>query len=199
MNNNLVLERYKGLDLNEVGVFYSVRVSTLTDEEKELIESIVGYDLDPENETVEMEKHEIDGCIYNMPSFYNRVDWSSGWIESEYFDEMHDDLLKKSKHVLVVAHNCNWKGSNGYKIADNLSSAMSRNYETTQILSAVTKSKKAFAVTESSHDVPMGARTTYIALTDGEYRKVENWLFFDKFDRIEAFINKLNFVDVDAE
>ena len=95
--------------------------------------------------------------------------------------------IRKSNKILVFAHNCKWNGASGYKFAESEDEAVSRGYEVMMALKGRSPKGKVVTTYEYSHDVPLGSLTTYIALSDSEYRKLEN----ATFDEVERFAERM--------
>jgi hypothetical protein len=85
------------------------------------------------------------------------------------------DMIKDAPHYLVMAHNCRWNGASGYKIVDSVEDTLKRDYEVSIYPVRATKGGKCLVCSESSHDVPTGAVTSIIALTEREYAFLNHW------------------------
>ena len=104
------------------------------------------------------------------------------WENAEFWDFDEDvrceallDLLKPAPHYLVLAHNCRWNGASGYTIVNSVDYVVCRDYGVSIYPVAVSRGGKCLVCREFSHDVPMGARTTIIALTEREYELLSHW------------------------
>lgn len=144
------VECFKDIDLSRVGYYYYV-------EENEKYED--GF----------YSEYEIEE--YGISEF---VDWSAYDYNPYDLEEMVGELIKKSNHYLVIACNHTWDGRTGYKIADSFADAISRNYDACIYPVDVTSGGKILTCVESSHDVPMGATTYIIALTNREKEMIDN-------------------------
>lgn len=94
-----------------------------------------------------------------------------------------EGIIKKAPYYLVMAHNCRWNGASGYMIVSDIKDAFRREYDCSIYPVSVSKGGKCLICRESSHDVPMGARTSIIALTKKEYRMLDDqgWESVEKF------------------
>lgn len=81
---------------------------------------------------------------------------------------------------LVVAFGVRWNGASGYKLADSASEATIRDYDATFKFSELNEEKGYANLVESSHDCPMGAGVTVIALTEEERERIENEMDVDE-------------------
>lgn len=100
-----------------------------------------------------------------------------------------EDLIKEAPHYLVFASNCRWDGASGYKIVDFMEEIVARDYEVSIYPIGVSKGGKTLMCreySEYSHDVPMGARTTIIALTEKEYGR----LIDASWEQVAKFVGK---------
>ena len=102
-----------------------------------------------------------------------------------------DDDMRVHDNYLVFAKNCRWNGASGYKFAKSFRDAVSRSYDTIQILENISGGGKAVLVSEYSHDVPQGGTTVIVSLTDREYRKLQKADFEKVQEFAETYIRKL--------
>ena len=93
------------------------------------------------------------------------------------------EYLKKANKYLVFACGCRWNGASGYKFAHDYFGTVSRSYDVSIYPKAYSKGKKTLVCREYSHDVPMGATTIIVALTDKEYERLNN----SSFSAVEQF------------
>ena len=112
------------------------------------------------------------GSIYDEEG--NFIEW-----DDSLFEETMKEFLKESKHYLVFAYNCRWNGASGYKFATDYTDCVYRSYDTTLIPVNRSRGKKVLVCTEYSHDVPLGATTLIVALTDKEYDLLRNRVGFN--------------------
>lgn len=112
-----------------------------------------------------IEKHDVP---------YDAVLWDSTWWEDDILDDTMRQLIKPAEHYLVYAAGCRWNGADAYSIKETAAECLSRDYDSTIIPIVVSKRGKTLVCRESSHDVPMGSLTYIIALTDDEYRRLDN-------------------------
>lgn len=112
---------------------------------------------------------------------YIDVEKEDLWDQVEYvaFDSEAricalEKLIKPAPHYLVMAHNVRWTGASGYKITERIGETINRGYEASIYPVAVSKGGKCLICRESSHDNPMGAQTSIIALTEREYERLKN-------------------------
>lgn len=171
------LKELLGLNLLDIGWIASVdpeKVEECTDPKVlDLIE-----DLAPDGllSLADAEKHSLES--------YLEKDALPFFDEYAVVDTMAD-IIRDAKHYLVMAHGCRWDGASGYKIANSAWDALSRSYDVTIIPHSVSRGGKTLCCTEYSHDVPMGGRTTIIALTDREYEFLNHW--DTSFEAVERF------------
>lgn len=126
-------------------------------------------------------------CRYDIETFgLNDAVESFAYFEIEDVEHCLRGYLKEADHYLVMAHNCRWNGASGYKITDDIAKTVQRNYDVYIEPISVSKGGKSLICRESSHDVPMGARTTIIALTPREYEKYSDC----DWAEIEAFVTQ---------
>ena len=100
-------------------------------------------------------------------------------------EDVMQSVIKPAKHYLVMAHNCRWNGASGYKVANSLPDTVRRSYEASIYPQSASCGGKTLICTEYSHDVPMGARTSIIALTEREYEFINHW--DTSFEDVERF------------
>lgn len=105
---------------------------------------------------------------------YDSVYWDSPFCDDEYRDEILHQMIKPANHYLVFASGCRWNGASGYSFKETPADCLYRSYDATIRPHAVSKGGKTLVCIESSHDVPMGSHTYIIALTDDEYRRLED-------------------------
>ena len=111
-----------------------------------------------------------------------------GYMETDHeeIDMVLKELIKEADHYLVMAHNCRWNGVSGYKIVGSRKETVYRNDDVCICPQRASKGGKTLICRESSHDVPMGARTSIIALTNKEYAILEN----AEWDTVAKFADK---------
>ena len=109
----------------------------------------------------------------------------------EDYEYIIEDLIKDAEHYLVYLPNSTWRGSSGCGIVNNKMDAFCRNYDFMQEVLAISKGNKAVLLKEYHHDVPMGHHSLVIALTDAEYRKLEN----TDFNTMEKFALKYMYLE----
>lgn len=97
-------------------------------------------------------------------------------VEPEYDSDEELNILqsclKPAKHYLLYGDSMTWDGRSGYKIIDDLSEALCRDYEVSDTI--VDYNGHALALRESSHDVPMGAPFYIIGIGERTKRTLEN-------------------------
>lgn len=122
---------------------------------------------------------------------YSDIDYDFyDFDDIEYKDYLHE-LVKKAEHYLVYLPNSTWNGASGCGIVNSLEDAFYRNYDCHQYIKAVSKGNKACLLRESHHDVPMGHHTLVIALTDREYKRLEN----SDFNTMQNFALKYMYLE----
>lgn len=102
------------------------------------------------------------------------------------YNETLQFVLKTYEYYLTFAYNCNWRGSNGYKIYDDRLDAFRRDYDYSQTLMRVSKGNKACLLKEYHHDVPMGHDVVIVGLTEKEYEQLNN----ASFEKVQEFADK---------
>ena len=160
---------FEGRDLLKLATDYTVDTEYLTEEQKE---ELGVYDDDA---YIVLDESSIE----DMDIPYEAVDWT----DPEWNDDSISGIMKDSAKYLVFAYGCRWNGASGYKFADTFRSALARDYDVSLVAKAVSKGGKALYLSESSHDVPMGAPTVIVALTNREYDS----LCQKDFDGVKAF------------
>lgn len=112
-------------------------------------------------------------------------------LDVKYQEEMAyyylRQVLKKADHYLVFVTKSRWDGAAGYRFADNILQTVQRNDTATICPINASRQGKILECVESSHDVPMGALTYIVALTERECSKLSN----SPFDVVEEFVQKL--------
>lgn len=166
-------EVWKDLDLTKLEQVRAVRPATDLTLEQVARLRMLGYDTlypyDGTDNFVEEADIILAGCD-NETSDPKRMFYYDG-ADFDY-DELEAKLqqfIRPSKHYLVFAYGVRWDGANGYMFANSLRKAIFRNYETSIYPISATQNGKTLVCRECSHDVPTGARTVIIALTDTEY------------------------------
>lgn len=117
---------------------------------------------------------------------YENVDWGNTEYDEYEARDCMKMLIKEAPHYLVVAHNVRWDGCSGYKFSHDLLDAIHRDYDSVIYPESVSRGGKTLVCREASHDVPMGAMTTIIALTENEYDRLCRgdgvWDFAEKME-----------------
>lgn len=122
--------------------------------------------------------------------------WSLDELEdcTEYgvyaVQEFLDECIKCYNHYLVFAYNCRYNGASGYSIKEDLIECVYRDYDVSMYLKAISRGNKSITLREYSHDVPMGANTIIIGLTDKEYEKLDKADYEGDFEKIRKFADK---------
>jgi hypothetical protein len=161
----------KDVNLQDIGILFDVDWSKL--------------DVEKRNALSDYEGSLVDIAV---------VDENELWEVSTYFatdederDELLDGLIKDAPHYLVMAHNCRWNGTSGYKFAHRKEEILYRGYNTSIYPVDASKGGKVLICNEFSHDVPMGATTSIIALTENEYDMLDN----ASFEQVETFVRRM--------
>ena len=167
IDRNFEREYLKRVDLQQVGVYYSVPIRDIFEEKRAEFD----YE-DLENDTILLDRYSIDSGEY-VENYDN--------IEYDYTDEIEiDDYFKqlmnykKYNHYLVVLFNSRWTGASGYKIFDDYMECFYRDYDNTMYVKGSSRSGKYLKLREYHHDKPMGHDSIIIGLTDREYEKLDN-------------------------
>lgn len=102
------------------------------------------------------------------------IDWTCPDLNEEWEEETYKSFVRPAPAYLVAAMRCRWDGASGYKIVPCIRDAFERRYEVTMWPTGVSPQGKTLRLREASHDVPMGADTYVIALTDKEKAWLED-------------------------
>lgn len=109
-------------------------------------------------------------------------------LEPEYDSEEELNILqsclKPAKHYLLYGACMTWDGCSGYKIINDLSEALCRDYEVSDTI--VDYNERTLALSESSHDVPMGAPFYIIGIGERTKRTLEN----SDFATVKRFVDQ---------
>lgn len=105
------------------------------------------------------------------------------YASGEELDILHA-CLKHAKHYLLYGVNMTWDGHSGYKIIDALSEALYREYEVSDTI--VDYNRRTLALSESSHDIPMGAPVYVIGIDERTKRTLEN----SDFATVKRFVDQ---------
>ncbi len=168
IDRNFNREYLKGVDLQQVGVYYSVPIKDIYEDKRKEFD----YDEELENDYVSLDRYSIDSGEY-VENYDN--------CEYDYTDEMEiDDYFKslmnykKYDYYLVVLFNSRWTNASGYKIFNNYMECFYRDYDNTMYVKGSSRSGKYLKLREYHHDKPMGHDTIIIGLTEREYEKLSN-------------------------
>lgn len=151
----------QGTDLTKTGALYSVDWDLVPEEKRNRI----------------FDAEDLEGCLVDIFFVEENDLWGeSKYVETDEFerDMVLEELIKDAGHYLVMAYGCRWDGGSGYKFAGTRSEALSRSYEACITPVKASAGGKTLICRESSHDVPMGAQTSIIALTEKEYEKLKD-------------------------
>lgn len=157
--------------------------------------SILG--ISPDDGTVTLGRPEIDEMIDEVEDEFGRdagsaaaraVHWDEGWFDRDLFVEQASDLIRDSGggYLVFSLGGTHWSGASGYKLADDIVDALSRDCETSFTVIGGSRGGKALKLRESSHDVPTGKPTYVIALTPAERDRLDG----AGFDVVERFAEK---------
>lgn len=120
-----------------------------------------------------------DGAWHSIPC--NDLDdvfgtYRMSHLEPEYDSDEETNILqsclKPAKYYLLYGVNMTWNGCDGYRIIDDLSDALYRGYEVSDTI--VDYNERTLALSESSHDVPMGAPFYIIGIGERTKQTLEN-------------------------
>lgn len=156
----------KEVDLQQVGVYYSVPIRDIHEDKRN------EFDYEDLDDIISLDKNTIDSGEYIEN--YDNIDY-------DYTDELeNEDFIEglmnyqKYNHYLVVLFNSRWNGASGYKVFNNYRECFYRDYEVSMYVVGGSKSGKYLQLREYHHDIPMGHNSIIIGLTESEYEKVEN-------------------------
>ncbi len=156
--------------------YHSVNLLKVPNELRNKIMEEAGLDADCTTYIESLDNIEF----YNIPS--EAVDWDDASFDEDQLESILLDTIGKFPHYLVFAQNCKWNGASGYKFCDNILNTVYRDYDSDII--GEQQGKNAIKCKEYSHDVPTGAPTYIIGLTEEEYEK----LLDSDFNDIEQFV-----------
>lgn len=119
------------------------------------------------------------------------------WVWDAAEEEFDEDLFEQDLSIFfnpsdnyLVCGAQRWNGAKGYALKHSYKDIFSRGYDCSFYLENVSRGGKTLLFTESSHDVPMGAMSCAIALTDREVENVSQWLNFGNFPALEEFVEQ---------
>ena len=171
-------------NLVNLGNFYTVDLISLP-ENVRLRLNDDGYICDEDQSYLDMTDTEIEE--YDIP--IECVDWDATFFEKEEFDWVVDELIQTdANHYLVFAKNCRWNGASGYKVVSELRDAFCRDYDVNIYAAGQSEDKKCLKCTEYSHDVPTGAPTFIVALSEDEHEFIED----ASFSEVTEFVMKFD-------
>lgn len=160
------LNSYKDINLMSIGHHRFIEWDIVDDSTRKFLENLGIYeDEGTLISQVDVEKYGLYEIAGDYDYFY----------DSEVLEWTMEDLVKEAPYYLVMAHNCRWTGASGYKIASSRVDALARDYEVSIFPEYVSRGGKCLVCREHSHDVPTGARTSIIALTEREYEFLNHW------------------------
>ena len=172
-------ELTKDIDLQEVGVYYSVPIKDIFEEKRAEFD----YE-DLEKDTILLDRSSIDSGEY-VENYNNIIYEYTDEVEIDYF--FHQLMnYKKYNHYLVVLFNSRWNGASAYKIFNNYMDCFYRDYDNTMYVKGSSRGGKYLKLREYHHDNPMGHDSIIIGLTDREYEKIDNM----NIDQIIDFAKK---------
>lgn len=171
-----------GTNLFDAFSFYAVCLDNLKAETKEKIKVYT----DEEDGWIMLPYSLIDELATKDEDIFDSVDFNDFYFDRDWFDSWMAGAIKTANSYLVFSVGCRWNGGSGYKIADSLEDAFSRDYDSSIYLNNVSKGGKTLVCSESSHDVPMGSTTYIIALTDKEREKLD----YARFETVENFVER---------
>ena len=165
IDRNFEREYLKRVDLQQVGVYYSVPIRDIFEEKRAEFD----YE-DLKNDTILLDRYSIDNGEY-VENYDNIVYDYTDEIEIDYFFKQLMNY-KKYNHYLVVLFNSRWTGASGYKIFNNYMDCFFRDYENSMYVKGSSRGGKYLKLREYHHDKPMGHDSIIIGLTDREYEKL---------------------------
>lgn len=182
-------ESYRGKSFSDLCSFYDIVVGRLTEHDRKIIIDD-GYDIDDDMTVVNVQEETYLKLEKEYP------DAMFNW-DADDFEFICNAVLKPSNYGYIAFNTgIDWRGRSGYRISDTVKNVLARDYDVTQTICCATKGGKALLITESSHDVPMGAYEYIIALnkTEKELSDNGNFKFTEKYiailDNIEYQLNQ---------
>lgn len=179
VERNFGKDYVKKVNIQEVGVYYTVPASDIIEEKRDEFD-IENFD----SEYVMLDKYTIDNGDY----LYRYCNLSYDYTDDLEYQSFINDLMdyKKYNNYLVVAYNCTWNHASGFKFVKDYKDCFYRNYDVSQYVTGSSKGGKTLELKEYHHDVHMGHKVIIVGLTDSEYYDLED----KNFDDIDNYINK---------
>lgn len=145
-----------------------------------------------EGETLWMWECNIDDLGLYEYADYERADFDRWLFEEDLGNYIQTDAYK----YLALGSGMGWRRLSGYKFFDTIENAIYRDYDISIYLQDSDFDGKILTYKESSHDVPMGASMTIIALDRDEYAALTNeydeeWQEWVEVDPKPELVDKL--------
>ncbi len=156
-------------NLAEAGNYYSFEAEDLSEEVREKLSDYID-DWEGRVAITAWQLCDADVESYELPD-------ANCWWENDEAAETLSCFIKEAPHYLVFACNCRWDGTSGYKFVHDVGGLISRGYDVSIYPRTGSAGGKVLICTESSHDVPTGATTIMIALTENEYERLSGSCF----------------------
>lgn len=172
---------WKRTNLNKVGQYCEVKWKKLDNSTQQALKE-AGYADNIFAGMIDLPQTWVDG--HQIPD-EAVIDYMS-WVDDDEIIDTMNLLLKEADNYLVFSTKCRWLGTSGYKITNYVADALLREYDVAIYPLAVSHGKKTLQCIEFSHDVPTGANTYIIALTDKEYEQLGH----ADFRKVQNFVEK---------
>lgn len=161
-------EYLQNVDIQNIGVYYSVPVEDLTEE------AINDLRIETEDGQEYTLISQYDVNYGNYLKSYDRLEYD--YTDTWEFKDFVDYLINKKyyEHYLVVGFNCTWNNASGYTITDDYYDCFYRRYDCSMTVTGSSVNGKYLTLCESHHDKPFGHTTLIMGLTEREYQKLDN-------------------------
>lgn len=183
VEKNFDKEYLKGVDIQNVGVYYNVPIENI--EKDRLAE----FDIEEGQTSISLDHHTI---------YTNNFIVDTCGIDYDFTDEMEidsfiNDLMnyKAYDHYLVVLFNSKWNGASGYKIFNKYDECFYRDYDCSMYVTGASAKGKYLQLREYHHDCPMGHTSIIIGLTEKEYQKLDSASIDDIIEYGKQSLNKI--------
>lgn len=172
----------QNVDLQKIGVYYSIPVEDLTEE------AIKDFCIDEGQEYTCISQCDIDNGDYIKDYYRLEYDFTD---ELEIKDTLNYLMKSDYNHYLVVLFNATWNNASGYAIKDDYMDCFYRDYDCSMSISGSSRNGKYLTLCESHHDKPFGHTTLIMGLTDREFEKLENMDVNEVIDFGREKLNKV--------
>lgn len=176
---NDILKWYKDNTINVFTDYYIYLENVEEETKKKLLEKYKDYNTEEETLVLDYntyDKNSLD--FYNVEGIF--IDTDDNFWEDNLNDILDTIHCREYKHYLILS-NCNWLYKPMYKIVDNKTDILYRDYESHIVLKDISKGLKVVDYCEYSHDTPTGSNVKVIGLTDTEYENFNIDYFMKRY------------------